>query len=299
MRTSEDVVNMIFAKFLETLPSFSGNRNDDVNKWLEEIAIGFQCVGLNDEEKVALVHTYVTGEARMWLIKNMAVLGTWSDFVESIKSQFSTSIQTHISRPVLKHNEENRSTTMIQSENGVLESFETTDDKEIELLNDVSVVEEVEGRFEIVPSGEVKVEFVHSEEVTVQLTEEMTETAWSVDEETNLEDFSGFITPSLENKELRLEPIDDNTFSPLIHMPYDYDNVFDTSQISSTNIEQYQQSKAMNKTCDTDSLSVFYSCDPTQKSICLWYLANGEYLWYNLLPRERNDWHWFRTLTVP
>jgi len=90
---AEELFNAILLNSLEKLPLFGGQRNENVEKWLEEITDGLNFAGFYDDQKVRVIHTYLTGEAREWIIKNMSVLDSWSTFVGAISRAHSSSVQ--------------------------------------------------------------------------------------------------------------------------------------------------------------------------------------------------------------
>ncbi|CAF2108874.1 unnamed protein product [Rotaria magnacalcarata] len=90
---AEELFNAILLNSLEKLPLFGGQQNENVEKWLEEITYGFNFAGFDDDQKVRVIHIYLTGEARKWIIKNMSVLDSWSTFVEAIITAHSSSVQ--------------------------------------------------------------------------------------------------------------------------------------------------------------------------------------------------------------
>ncbi|CAF3855555.1 unnamed protein product [Rotaria sordida] len=84
----------ILLNLLEKLPLFGGQRNEDIDEWLQEITIGLNFARLNDDQKVRITHTYLIGDARKWIINNMVILDAWANFVQSIRTAYVSSNKT-------------------------------------------------------------------------------------------------------------------------------------------------------------------------------------------------------------
>ncbi|CAF4626066.1 unnamed protein product, partial [Didymodactylos carnosus] len=61
---AEKLVNSILSKSLEKLPKFSGTITDDVDKWIIDITHELNLVKLDDSHKLAVIQTYLDGDAR-------------------------------------------------------------------------------------------------------------------------------------------------------------------------------------------------------------------------------------------
>jgi len=69
----EELINTILLESLERLPTFSGNRNEDVIQWLKDMTDGLNYAKFTDEDKVLVIQTYIKGDARGWLLNNIDI----------------------------------------------------------------------------------------------------------------------------------------------------------------------------------------------------------------------------------
>ncbi|CAF2111692.1 unnamed protein product [Rotaria magnacalcarata] len=77
---------------LKTLPAFSGNYNEDAVQFLKDITDGLNYAEFTDDQKVSIISSFVNGDARRWLLKNLFVLDSWSASIEEFKKEFAPTL---------------------------------------------------------------------------------------------------------------------------------------------------------------------------------------------------------------
>ncbi|CAF1085422.1 unnamed protein product [Rotaria magnacalcarata] len=77
---------------LKTLPAFSGNYNEDAVQFLKDITDGLNYAEFTDDQKVSIISSFVNGDARRWLLKNLFVLDSWSTSIEEFKKEFAPTL---------------------------------------------------------------------------------------------------------------------------------------------------------------------------------------------------------------
>jgi hypothetical protein len=73
---------------LERLPTFTGERYEDVIQWLKDMTDELNCVSYDDNQKVMIIPRYIQGGARKWLMYNMPILKSWSTFTLAMREAF-------------------------------------------------------------------------------------------------------------------------------------------------------------------------------------------------------------------
>jgi hypothetical protein len=181
----EELMESIFLNTLENLPSFGGKLNEDVNKWLAAITNGFNFVGFNDNDKVRIIHTYLTGDARRMIMNNMAVLNEWTSFVQLIRRIFDSSFQKQVVIPQVNDVQQDLNATIIQREHVVVESVDIIEDQKTSLVEDEEPVElvQVEESVELIQEEEETMKLIQEEEETMKLIQEEEETMKLIQEE--------------------------------------------------------------------------------------------------------------------
>ncbi|CAF1398220.1 unnamed protein product [Didymodactylos carnosus] len=88
---AEKLLNSILSKSLEKLPKFSGTITDDVDKWIIDITHELNLVKLDDSHKLAVIQTYLDGDARRWYTNNLQMMHNWATFLRELRATFSSS----------------------------------------------------------------------------------------------------------------------------------------------------------------------------------------------------------------
>jgi hypothetical protein len=318
----EELSDSMLLHALENLPSFGGQRNEDVNKWLEAITNGLNFVGLNDNHKVRLIHTYLTGDARRMIINNMAVLNEWTSCVQLIRRTYDSSFQNQVVIPQVNEVQQDSSATIIQREHVVIESFDIIEGQKTSVVEDKETVELIQEEEEVVEliqeEEEEVVEFIQEEEEeavnlvqeeTAELIQEEEEEAVNLVQEETAELIQGeekdaknlddFITPSFQNEKVLNKTVDDNDGLLSTNILQAYENVDSIIHLLLMTVGKHQ----LIKTIDITRLkNIFSTCQNNGSTDTSTYLKNGtnrQTLWYNFSPYKTNLWEWFRTLAVP
>ena len=310
----EAIVQMMLEETMENLPRFSGKRTEDVSKWLEEITNGFDLVGLDDSQKVRIIHTYLTGDARKWIMFNIVLLKTWSSFTVGIRKAFSASIRQQSG--VLRVNDcQKRLDTMTQSVNTMIESFKIVEDSTIESFKATVLIKKEEtaelvhnekGEQEKEPVGFIQKEkgtrqLVEGANTTEDLNEKEEERVQVVQEvvQKEAENADAFIVTPLANDQLLNKIVNDNDRSSTTTVLQTNDNTYNVKQVLLNTIEIQQLITMIDMTRSRDIFGMCQDNGSIDSSTFLNGMANDSSLWCNLSSHVTPDWDWFRALTVP
>ncbi|CAM4944724.1 unnamed protein product [Rotaria socialis] len=84
----------MLSNHLKTLPTFSGNENEDVVQWLTDITDGLNCAEFTDDHKILIISGFINGCARRWLFENLFVLDSWPVFIQEFTKEFAPTLLT-------------------------------------------------------------------------------------------------------------------------------------------------------------------------------------------------------------
>jgi hypothetical protein len=118
---ADEIMYTILLNMLETLPKFSGNRGEDVIQWLDDVTNGFEYAQFTDDQKLSIISTYIEGDARRWLIKNMSILDSWSTFIHGMKKMFAPSLLKEVAVSQVNQCVKALEEIMIDDENEIIE----------------------------------------------------------------------------------------------------------------------------------------------------------------------------------
>jgi hypothetical protein len=77
---------------LKNLPTFSGNQNEDVIRWLKDIIDRLNYAKFTDDQKIMIMSGYLNGDARRWLLGNVSVADTWPTFIQELQKEFASTL---------------------------------------------------------------------------------------------------------------------------------------------------------------------------------------------------------------
>ena len=119
-------------------------------------------------------------------------------------------------------------------------------------------------------------------------------------EETDAEHLYDFITTPLQDEEPMNVTFDNNEDLSTTSMLQVYENICNVSQLSCC--ITIEKSQIIDK-IDMIRITIILIMNKDNGSIESWTysksMANDQFLWYNLLPCQTNDWQWFRAFAVP
>ncbi|CAF4135599.1 unnamed protein product [Didymodactylos carnosus] len=95
-QTSTDLRKAIMENMIKNPKMFSGGK-EDVHKWLEDLETQFDTADIPDNNKFSIISYQLKGEALSWFKDNKQNILTWKNFVDEIKSAFTSSFEAELS----------------------------------------------------------------------------------------------------------------------------------------------------------------------------------------------------------
>jgi hypothetical protein len=129
---------------LKNLPTFSGNQNEDVIRWLKDIIDRLNYAKFTDDQKIMIISGYLNGDTRRWLLRNMPVVDTWPTFIQELKKEFTSTLLAEDDVCQLNHTVYVLDETMIHYDNDMndKQKCELLEEKQANLDDsDITLVE--------------------------------------------------------------------------------------------------------------------------------------------------------------
>jgi hypothetical protein len=289
------------SSYLQSLPTFSDNSNEDAIQWLNDITNRFNYIDFTDDQKVSSISEYLDGTARSWLLANVPVVDTWTTFVQAFKKEFAPTWLEEDTMSPVNQCVSTMDKTMTYFDNDIKEKqkCEFLEAKEVNLgcsgitlvesnnivLFKMCIVETDETNFDAVWPDGSESWFIHNQlpqrsQFIQYEHQESTFTSTS-----NLDD--NFVRENL------LNCTDDLSLSAMNDIP-----IFD-----SYNAEVFDSLLTLHETYD-DVISFFLFLGKLAAIINAYrriFTRNiaGSYADYNVLRCDTEDRYWFRRLAVP
>ncbi|CAF2079468.1 unnamed protein product [Rotaria magnacalcarata] len=129
---------------LKTLPTFSGNQNEDAVQWLKDITDGLNYAEYTDDRKTFIISEYLKSDARLWLFGNLFVLDSWLIFIQEFKKEFAPTLLKEDAMSQVNECAYEIDETALYYDNGIKEeqNCELLEEKEVHLdYSNIKLVE--------------------------------------------------------------------------------------------------------------------------------------------------------------
>ncbi|CAM2716471.1 unnamed protein product [Rotaria socialis] len=124
---TDKLINTLLSHNLDKLPKFSGKSNENVTKWLRDIANELNMVKLDDQQKYSVVQTFLVDDARRWFINNMSTINDWSTFSIEIHKTFSSIMHQELALKKVGSRQQAYDETVLHYYNDMIELFDMID----------------------------------------------------------------------------------------------------------------------------------------------------------------------------
>ncbi|CAF1106349.1 unnamed protein product [Adineta ricciae] len=80
----------------DKLPKFSGKNSENVAKWLRKVTNELNVFKLTDPQKLLMIPSVLTDDARQWYVNNLALLVDWATFSREILTAFTSPMHRNV-----------------------------------------------------------------------------------------------------------------------------------------------------------------------------------------------------------
>jgi Retrotransposon gag protein len=99
----EQFMQNVSKELTKSLTKFSGAREEDVVKWLQEIDEAYDCVKLQPSNRFTAIRSYLTGAALDWFRSNKSTIVDWSTFKSAIVEHYQPPFSELLARMERRH----------------------------------------------------------------------------------------------------------------------------------------------------------------------------------------------------
>ena len=77
-----------YAKIIDSIPTFSGEPQENIHDWLDIISLKFEIIGYDSRQKRRFIPQYLAGNALKWHLAHREGLATWEGYIVALESAF-------------------------------------------------------------------------------------------------------------------------------------------------------------------------------------------------------------------